>query len=79
MNELTASSPTDSGCAGVSRPVFRKGIMLFSSFILDLVEGTEVEILGEDDDYYKVWPLSKPYVAQLVPKDLVREVSVDAQ
>ena len=78
MRNETASSPTDSGCAGVSRPVSRKGIVVLSSFILDLVEGTEVEILWEDADCYKVWPVSKPYIAQLVPKELIQEVSVDA-
>lgn len=31
MNKNTASSPTDSGGTGMSKPVFRKGIICFKS------------------------------------------------
>ena len=78
MKKVTASSPTDSGCTGVSRPVSRKGIVLFSSFILDLVKGTEVEILWEDDDCYMVVLDWNPCGSRLVPKEFIREVSCRA-
>lgn len=75
MKKVTASSPTESGCTGVSKPVRRKGIVLFSSFILDLVKGTEVEILWEDNDCYMIVLGWHPCGSRLVPKELIQEVS----
>ncbi len=77
MYETTASSPTESGCAGVSRPVTRKGIMLFTVCLLGLVKGTEVEIRDERGDYYEVRTISEPWIDKYVPKELVMEVSTD--
>ena len=63
MNEVAVSSPTDSGCTGVSRPVSKKGIicpegflsvlreqpLAIEKFLEELCGGLEVEIL--DDPY----------------------------
>lgn len=76
MNETTVSSPTDSGCAGLSRPVCRKGIVLASSSIFGVAGGMEVEIIHETNDnaYYVVMVSGH---VQLIPKEMIEEVSVD--
>lgn len=78
MYETTASFPTESGGAGLSRPVPRKGIVLFSSSILDLEKGSKVDILWEDGDCYMVVLGWHPCGSRLVPKEMIQEVSVDA-
>ncbi len=78
MKKVTASSPTESGCAGVSRPVRRKGMMLYTSVILGLAKGTEVDILDEYGEYCKVRSVSEPNIVKWVFKDVIKEVECDA-
>lgn len=67
MNKTTGSSATESWDTGMSKPVFRKGIVChadivrireapsaMSKCVLGVVEGMELEILGEVNGFYKV-------------------------
>ena len=79
MFKRTASSPTESGCAGLSRPVCRKGIVLYTSSILDLVKGTEVEILEEAEKFYTVRSLAELWKVRYPAKEMIQEVAWDAR
>lgn len=67
MKNETASFPTDSGGAGMSEPVFRKGIVCskdwvflrkepsaMSETIVGLIDGMEVDIVGDVGGFYRI-------------------------
>lgn len=94
MNKNTASSPTDSGGTGMSKPVFRKGIVCHADIVriretpsamsrcmLGVVEGTELEVLGEVKGFYKVrlFGNEHPALVGYIPSHFVKEAWPDGK
>lgn len=89
MKKATDSSTTESWSAGMSEPVFRKGIVChadivcireapsaMSKYILGVVAGMELDVLEEVKGFYKVRLLGNvhPGLVGYIPSHFVKEV-----
>lgn len=94
MNKNTVSFPTDLGGAGMSKPVFKKGITChpdivriretpsaMSKCIVGVVDGTELEILEEVKGFYKVrlFGNDHPALVGYIPSHFVKEARDDGK